>query len=574
MLKPKRAKIQMTDNITQRLTAPGAPFEFADANIRGMQCKLFKDTPSCLPRIFSAFKQHAERDFVVYQDRRLTYRQTAEQACLFVQYLKVHCAITANERIAIAMRNAPEWLVVFLAITSLGAVPVLVNGRGAPDEIAHCVTSAKCRLLLTDTNTEKGLDESEIGSLKRVTFDLTREFSLKGDTRMLTCPGAPGSLPQTESPPDSTAMILFTSGTTGRPKGVLLTHRGVLTALKTNQYSAAIIGAQMAEKYAVDLQSLRDNQPQPCTLLLLPLFHVSGCEAVFLTTLLQGGKIVMMPKWDAAKALRLIENEQISMIPGVPAMFWDMLSILERQTFDLRSLLALSVAGQSTPVALFAAIKEAFPRAIIGCGYGMTETNGAVSLIIGSDLLANPGTVGPALATTEIKLMQNEITPAAIGERGEIYLRGATVMRGYDDNPEANKKSFVDGWYRTGDIGVLDADGYLYIVDRATEMVISSGENIYCAEVERVLDQAESVLESVTFGLPDERLGERLVAVVRAREGSPRSAGMIAEFARTKLAAYKVPAEIYFTDAPLPRTETGKILKNTIRKLYENRSSG
>lgn len=560
----------MSSEAIRQLTAPGGPFEFTQVTINDMQCKVFKDTPLCITSIFSALEQYEERDLAVYAQRRLTYRQAIDQAALLAQHLNVAFGIGKGNRVAIAMRNAPEWLVAFLAVTSLGAIPALVNSRGTADEIAYCITSTQCGLVLTDMQTEEGLDETSAGQLPRMTFDLTQMLTLKGETRTLSHSGRPPALLQAESDPDETALILFTSGTTGRPKGALLTHRGVLTALRTNQYSSAIIGIRMAEKYGIDLQTLAANQPQPCTLLMFPLFHVSGCEAVFLTGILQGAKIVMMPKWNGSEALRLIESEKITMFPGVPTMYWDMLRTENRKDFNVQSLVSLSVAGQSTPLPLFAAIKEAFPNAIIGCGYGMTETNGAISLIIGEDLIENPTSVGHAVATAEIKLMKDETAEAAIGERGEICVRGATVMKGYDNRPDANEKSFADGWYRTGDIGVFDENNMLYIVDRSTEMVISGGENIYCAEVERVLNQATDVLEAVTFGMPDDRLGEKLIALIRTHEGSTQSVEGILDFVRQGLAVYKLPAEVYLIDEPLPRNATGKVLKNSARELYKN----
>lgn len=558
----------MTNETIKQLTAEGGPFEFTDVTINNMRCKVFKDTPQCLTSIFSTLTQYAEHDLVVYSGRRLTYQQVLDQAALLSQYLSLNFSIAKGSRVAIAMRNTPEWLVAFLAVTSLGAIPVLINSRGVADEMAYCITLTRCSLVLTDIRTEQGLDETSVSALPRMTFELTQSLTLKGETQMLSCSDAPVSLPQVKSEPDEIALILFTSGTTGHPKAALLTHRGVLTALKTNQYSSAIIGIQMAEKYGIDLQTLASGRPQTCTLLMFPLFHVSGCEAVFLTSLLQGGKIVMMPSWNSHEALRLIENETVTNFPGVPTMYWDLLHTPEREKFNLQSLTSLSVAGQSTPLSLFDAIKEAFPDAIIGCGYGMTETNGAISLIIGTDLIENPTSVGHAVASAEIKLMKDGMIKADIGERGEIYVRGATVMKGYDNQPEANEKCFANGWYRTGDIGMFDENNRLHIVDRSTEMVISGGENIYCAETERVLNQAPNVLESVTFGMPDDRLGEKMIALVRTHKKRAESIEVILEFARQKLAAYKLPAEIYLLDEPLPRTATGKVLKDAARALY------
>jgi len=559
----------MTNAAIEQLTGPGAPFEFTDAVINGMQCRVFKDTPKCLTSAYGVLQQFADADLAVYGDRRLSYQQAAEQAASLARILSQSHAIKNNDRVAIAMRNAPEWLVAFLAVTSLGAIPALVNSRGKPDEISYCVNTTKCKLLISDTTTEQGLDETECGSVPRITFDLDKEFTLLGTDAPIETTELNDGLPVVESEPEDVAMILFTSGTTGRPKGALLTHQGVMTALKTNQYSGAMIGIQMAERYGIDLQTLMANRPQSATLLMFPLFHVSGCQAVFLTGMLQGGKIVMMPRWNGEQALRLIEQERVTMFPGVPLMYWDMLKTPGVETYDLRSLSNVSIAGQSTPLSLFEAITKTFPGAVIGCGYGMTETNGAISIIIGDELVNNPTSVGHAVATTEIKLVNDGGNEVEKGGRGEICVRGATVMKGYDNHPEANAKSFSNGWYHTGDIGTYDEQGRLYIVDRSTEMIISGGENIYCAEVERILNQAKDVMETVTFGMPDDRLGEKLVALMRTHEGSQETAESILDFAKQKLAAYKVPAELYLISSPLPTNASGKVLKNEAREIYK-----
>lgn len=563
----------MTNPAIQQLTAPGGPFEFTDATINGMHCRVFKDTPTCLTSIYAQLPAFAELDLAVFNGRRLSYEDAIEQSAALASYLEDQYSISKGDRVAIAMRNAPEWVVAFIAITSLGAVPALVNSRGAAEEIAYCIDSTKCQLIVTDLRTEQGLDDTEVANIDRLTFDLDKSFELANSESIWDHVDGTPELKLVESEPEDVAQILFTSGTTGRPKAALLTHRGVMTALKTNAYSSALIGIQMAERFGISLEVLAANRPQTCTLLMFPLFHVSGCQAVFLTNLMQGGKIVMMPRWDGNQAIKLIEQERITSFPGVPTMYWDMLRSPELANTDVSSLSGLSVAGQSTPLSLFNAIKQAFPNAVIGCGYGMTETNGAISLIIGDELINNPTSVGHPVATTEVKLLKEDGEQADTNERGEICVRGATVMQGYDANPAANAKDFIDGWYRTGDIGMFDEQGRLYIVDRSTEMVISSGENIYCAEVERVLNQADEVLETVTFGMPDDRLGEKLIAFIRVQPGSDQTLESIIEFTKSKLASYKVPVESYLVDQPLPRNSTGKVLKNEVREIYSNMAS-
>jgi len=353
-----------------------------------------------------------------------------------------------------------------------------------------------------------------------------------------------------------------------------LSHRGVLNALKANDFSGAIIGAVIAEKMGIDLQTLAANQPQAATLLMFPLFHVSGCYSVFLANLIKGGKLVMLSRWSADGALSFIANEKVTSFPGVPTMYWDLINADNLQDYDLSSLVSLSVAGQSSPVSLLEKINATFPRSMPGSGYGMTETNGVICMTHGEEFINNPTSVGRALSIAEIKIANEDGSAATTGEAGEICVRGATVMMGYDNQPEANDKCFVDGWFHTGDVGYLDDQGKLYIVDRITDMIITGGENVYCAEVERVLNSAPGVIELTTFGVPDERLGERLIALVGLAPDSDQSSESLLQHCVQGLASYKVPAEIIIIDQPLERNATGKVLKAKARELYLSMNEG
>jgi acyl-CoA synthetase (AMP-forming)/AMP-acid ligase II len=560
----------MTDPITASLTAEGAPFEFVSIEVSGVPCRVFRDTPAYLSALYENLDAFADKTFAVYEGRRLTYAEVSAQAATLAAHLRDNYDIGRGSRVAIVMRNAPEWLVSFIAITSLGGVAVLVNSRGTAEDTAYCLKSTECALALADRRCSTGLDQTEAADIPCLVTDVP----IGGETgsgsldEILAAASNDAKLETTECDPEDPALILFTSGTTGRPKGALLTHRGVMTALKTNQFSTALIGAQMAEKFGVDLATLAANRPQPCTLLMFPLFHVSGCHSVLLPSLTQGGKIVFMKRWNAEAALKLVESEKITTFPGVPTMHWDLLQVSDRKKYDVSSMSSMSIGGQATPLPLLEALREAFPSAVLGVGYGMTETNGAITLTIGDDFLAAPTSAGRAVATTEIRLLRDDGEWAGDGEDGEICVRGATVMSGYDNRPDANAEAFLDGWFRTGDVGYLDEDDRLYIVDRKTDMVISGGENIYCAEVERVLQQHPAVLEGSTFGVPDDRLGEKLVAVVRLRDDRPTDVDNIVAFLREHLAAYKVPKDIVITDEPLPLNAAGKILKGQLRETY------
>jgi acyl-CoA synthetase (AMP-forming)/AMP-acid ligase II len=559
----------MTDPIVEKLTGPGAPFEFEDVEIDGVPCRMFRSTPTHLSTLYENLDAFSDRTFVVYEGRRLTYAEITAQAATLAAHLRDDYDIGRGSRVAIAMRNAPEWISSFIAVTSLGGIAVLVNSRGTADETAYCLTSTKCELVLADQRCASGLGGTDASDIPCLVSDVPIGGETGGGSldEILATAGD-GKLGTTECDPSDPALILFTSGTTGRPKGALLTHRGVMTALRTNEFSSALIGAQMAAKYGIDLETLAANRPQPCTLLMFPLFHVSGCHNVLLPSLVQGGKIVFMKRWNAEAALKLVESEKITMFPGVPTMHWDLLQVENRDGYDLSSMSSMSIAGQATPMQLLEEVRAAFPTAIVGTGYGLTESNGAVALTVGEDFLAAPTSAGRAVATTEIRLLGDNGEWVDGDEAGEICVRGATVMAGYDNKPEANAEVFKDGWLRTGDVGLLDEDNRLYIVDRQTDMVISGGENIYCAEIERVLSEHPAILEAVTFGIPDHRLGEKMIALLRLRDGQSADVESIQAFLGEKLAAYKVPKTILIVDDPLPRNPSGKIPKPKVRDWF------
>lgn len=561
----------MTESIVDRLTAKGAPFEFETVSVRGTRCRVFKNTPPYLSTLYANLDVFSDRIFAVYEGRRLSYADVIAQAATLAAHLREHHDIGRGSRVAIVMRNAPEWVVAFLAITSLGGVAVLVNSRGTADDIAYCLTSTKCDLAIADRRCAGGLGNTEAAELPCLVTDVPVAGETgSGSLDEILATASAGQLEHTECAPEDPALILFTSGTTGHPKGALLTHRGVMTALRTNEFSNALIGAQMAARYGIDLETLAANRPQPSTLLMFPLFHVSGCHSVLLPALVQGGKIVFMRRWNAEDALRLVETEKITTFPGVPTMHWDLLQVADRDKYDLTSMSALSIGGQATPVPLLEALQQAFPSAVIGTGYGMTETNGAITMTIGDEFIADPKSCGKAVATTDIRMLGDDGEWADDGEPGEICVRGATVMAGYDNRPEANAEAFRDGWFRTGDVGYFDSAQRLYIVDRQTDMVISGGENIYCAEVERVCSEHPAVLEVATFGVPDDRLGEKLIGMLRLRDGHATQAADIRSYLEANLAAYKVPKDILIVDEPLPRNPAGKVLKPVLREQYRS----
>jgi long-chain acyl-CoA synthetase len=547
-------------------TAAGRPFELIDAVVRGGRCRVFRNAPRCLAQLYPPARAHAGEVFTVMDGTALTYAEVFSAAATLAAEL-ASGGVGKGTHVAIAMRNRPEWLVSFIAITALGAVPVLVNSRGAAAELAYSLKYTRCQHVLADERCARllaGAIDPAVGGI--VVGEVPGALAHWRHYTQVIAASAARELPVTPCDPEDPALIMFTSGTTGEPKGAVLNHVGVLTALMANQLSGALLGARIAAQLGVDLETLTRQAPRPCTLLVFPLFHTSGCLSVFLTTLARGGKIVFLPRWNVTQALQLVAAERVTALPAVPTMLWDILQAAEPEGFDTSSLMSLGTGGQALPTNLLHAIRRRFPRAVLGTGYGMTETNGMVSLAVGEEFLMHPDSGGRPLATAAIRIVDEEDHELPSGELGEVCVRSAQNMIGYFERPEANAAIFRGGWLHTGDVGRLDRDGYLHIVSRKTDMIISGGENIYCAEVERVLTQHPQVLEAATFGMPDARLGEKLVAVIVARADAGLDGTQLQDFCSARLAKYKVPLEWRFEVSPLERTATGKVMKTQVRE--------
>jgi long-chain acyl-CoA synthetase len=465
------------------------------------------------------------------------------------------------------MRNSPEWIVAFFAICLTGATAVLINSRGAPDEIGHALRDTDCVLLLADP---KRADAAAAGFPGKIVIaDDAGNFhdgSRALDIQAVSAPRV------SNSHPDDPAIILFTSGTTGRPKGAVLSHRSIYHSLFAVQHAGTANLIRTAKKLGQDPQVLAASASQRAGLAIMPFFHVSGAQFTILSALTHGGKIVLMNRWDTSAALELIARERINQLTGPPAIFWDILSHPARGSADLSSLTNLGTGGQATPPQLLEALVRAFPHAAPGSGWGMTETNGSIVTASGEEWLAKPQSAGRLLAIAQVRIVDEHGGELSLGGIGEIWVKSVLVMTEYCNQPEATRAVLSDGWLRTGDVGLLDAEGYLTIVDRKKDMIICRGENIYCAELERVFNEYPGVFEAAAFGVPDERLGERAVVAVVPQSGSVLTADDLSTFARKRLADYKVPAEILVTPTPLVRNALGKIDRVVLRKSYGARA--
>jgi acyl-CoA synthetase (AMP-forming)/AMP-acid ligase II len=467
------------------------------------------------------------------------------------------------------MRNYPEWMSAFIGITAAGGVAVPVNSWGQARELAYVLADAGARLVFCDQQR----------------LDLLTEWLAEADCHAVVArpqreQQAPGvqtldqfvagqeqaDMPVVELAGDDHAMMMYTSGTTGKPKGAISTHRAMGQALAN--FECAAMASAMINPEAIG--AMLNKGFEPCQMLAVPLFHVSGCHAVFLTALKGGRKIVMMYKWDAEQALRLVEAERITILSAAPSM---LLQLLECPTFDQADTSSLSMlggGGAATPPRAARLMDEKVPDNYPGTGWGLTETNAIGTAFTGAPFKNKPGSAGFPHPTVEIQVRDEAGHQLAADEAGELWIKSPTLVKEYWNRPDANAKDFRDGWFNSGDIGYFDADGYLFLSDRAKDMVIRGGENIYPAEIEGVIFDHPEVEEVAAFGIPDEKLGEQLAVAVVPRAGSSLDADAIRSFAAEHLARFKVPHYVWLQAEPLPRNAAGKVLKKDLKQTYIN----
>jgi acyl-CoA synthetase (AMP-forming)/AMP-acid ligase II len=542
------------------LTGPGGPFALQDVTVRGRVLKAYVGTPVNLSDLYDdAVARHGDADIIEYLGERRTCAAVYDEAASFGAALRARYGIAPGDRIGIVMRNLPQWLTAFMAITRIGAIATLLNSRGVAEEIAGAADKVGCRLVIADAASCERLAQSGIAAEVIGLEEMARLCAEGGPDRQAV-----------RVDPDAPAAILFTSGTTGRPKGATLTHRNLGSMAANLRYIQQLGLVLASRRTGVPIDTLAKAMPRPSALLVMPLFHVSGLVNVFLA-LLTGGLLTLLRRWDPAEAVRLIEKNRVTSLSGPSMVVADLLDHpggIER----MQSLSGVVVGGQATPVALAERISKAFPRAAQAAGWGMTELSGQASSASGAVFAAFPGTCGVFNPLFEGRIVDADDRPLPPGEPGELQVRGVLVMAGYFDEPDATARSFVDGWFKSGDVAIIDSRGILSIVDRQKDMVISAGENIYCAEVERVLGAHGDVADVVMFGVPDDRLGERAIAAVVLRKDAAMDAQAVQAVAAAGLADYKVPKEVIFDLGPFPRNAVGKVDKPALRARYFERA--
>lgn len=557
--------------VHEMLCAPGAPFEMEELEIRGTPTRVWKNAPPSLGAILESSRAHGDRTFLLYEDDRWSFARHHRTAAQLAHRLIDRFGVTPGDRVAIAMRNFPEWSVAFWAAAAAGAVVVPLNSWWNGNELSYGLDDSGSKVLFADA---ERFDEvlphfGELDALE--TMVVARDARAAGGSG-LPEPGidfaeavgdvdAKAELPEVGVQPEDDATIFYTSGTTGFPKGVLGTHRNICT----NLVSLGFATVRGALRSGAEAQA-PDGQPN-VYLLSVPFFHATGCHSVLVANLAGGNEIVLMHRWDPGRALELIEREKVTTFGGVPAMVWQAIEHPDFATRDLSSLKSVAYGGAPAAPELVRRIEELFPGRVPSNGWGLTETSSVTTFNSGADYIAHPDSVGVPVAVCDVKAVDTGDKPVPLGEAGELWVRGPNVVKGYYHKPDETAATFTpDGWLRTGDVGKLDDEGFVYLVDRAKDLVIRGGENISSVEVEATLFEHPAVTDAAVIGLPHHSLGEEVGAVVHLEAGATVTEDELRAFVAQRLAGFKVPVRIWFRDEPLPRNPAGKILKRALKE--------
>jgi long-chain acyl-CoA synthetase len=559
-----------------QLSQPGSPFETAEADINGVRTKIWAAAPPSLCEIFNAAAAFGPRDHLVFEGERATVAAFRAAAARFAARLAAD-GVQKGDRVALAMRNLPEWPAAFWGAVLAGAIVTPLNAWWTGLELEYGLEDSGATILVADAERYQRLrghlpncaalrriyvsrDHSDIPGADIAEPLVVRVESVIGATNdWANLP--PPALPDVPFTPDDDAAIFYTSGTTGKPKGALISHRNIIS--NTFNATSALARAFLRRGEAPPPP---DPAVQKAFLISVPFFHVTGCFATMIPALMGGHKLVMQRRWNADEALTLIENERITNFGGVPTIPWQVIEHPKADQYDLSSIQNIAYGGAPSAPELVSRVRQRFPRAQQRQGWGMTETSATATSNTDEDYERKPASCGVPPATGEAKIMSGDGRELAHGEVGELWYKGPVVVRGYWNNPQATAETFVDGWVKTGDLARMDEEGFIYIVDRARDMLIRGGENIYCIEVENVLTAHPAVMDAALIGRPHRTLGEEPVAIVCLKPGISASADDLRRWTASRLAAFKVPVDIMFWPEALPRNVNGKIVKHELKK--------
>jgi long-chain acyl-CoA synthetase len=573
------------EEATATLTAPGQMFEMEEVEIRGVVTRVWKNAPSGLRSILELSRGHGEKDYLVYEDERTTFEENFAMAATLARSLFDRFGVETGDRAAIVMRNLPEWVIAFWATAAAGGVVVPLNAWWTGPELQYGLHDSGTAVVFVDherlvrlrphLDELPGLRAVVVTSENRTALDdlptskvpVIPFAELVGEAGSGT-PGNDVSLPHVAIAPEDDATIFYTSGTTGKPKGAVGTHRN----MATNLMSLFFLNARATLRGANGPGDAA-NVDRNAYLLSVPLFHATGCHSILVANTAAGNKLVMMHHWNPERALELIERERITTFGGVPAMAMQVIDSPDFARRDTSSVRSVAYGGAPAPPDLVRRIKEHFPVGAPSNGYGLTETSSVTTMNVGDDYVRKPDSVGPAVPVCDVAVVPDGYEGSAPGPElprgadavGELWIKGPNVVRGYWNNPDATASSFTEGWLHSGDIARIDEEGFIHIVDRAKDMVIRGGENVYSVEVEAALFEHPSVADCAVIGVPHPVLGEEVGAAVVLRPGTTVTAEELTRFARERLASFMVPNHVWFLSQPLPRNPQGKVLKRELR---------
>ena len=543
------------------VTAPGQIFEFIDAEIRGVKMQVFKNAPAHLGQIFAGARGHGDKTFLVYEGETWSFSKTMDQVDGLANLLVNTYGVKKGDRVAVAMRNYPEWVMSFAAIISVGAVNVSMNSWWTEDEMDFALVDSGATVLICDQQRyDIGAESCVKHGVKVLVVRPEKPLPANVDKwEVMVKPGAPH--PGADIQPDDDATILYTSGTTGRPKGAVSTHRAIISALMAFSARNGVLTMS-----GTKLKEIQGPEVPTSFILIVPLFHVTGCVPVMMSCFIAGLKLAIMYKWDAEKALEMIEREQITNFVGVPTQSWDLVNSPAFDKHDTTSLRAVGGGGAPSPTSLVGKVNDKVKNGSPQLGYGMTETNAFGPGITGSDYLSHPTSTGRAVLPMRVEVRDENLKPVPTGQSGEIWFFGPMLIRGYWNRPEATAETIVDGWLRSGDLGRLDADGFVYVEDRVKDMILRAGENVYGAEVESAIYEHPAVHEAAVFGVPHERLGEEVAVAIYPNDHTTLTAEELWEFLEGKISKHKIPTHVVIINEPLPRNAAGKFLKRDLQQ--------
>lgn len=544
------------DAITH-LTSAAELYELHEVELYGETCSAFKNAPLTLGDLFR--DNRSDETFIVYEDERYTFNETYQKSARMGQLLVDQYKIQSGDRVAISMRNYPEWIMAFTAVTSIGAIAVTLNALWLTEEIEYGLNHSGAKLLIADQERiDRVLPFYQRDGINIIAVrpgdNLPKDIPALEDllSKIPNC-----DMPEVSIDPNDDATILFTSGSTGHPKGAVSCHRNIITALlswELDQHAAMLVAGIEPPQ----------NDYQVATLLAVPLFHATGSHAVYLSCYRSQRKLVSMYRWSAVAAAELIEQEQISSFVAPAAMTGDLVEVAKQTNRDLSTLASVGGGGAPRAPEQVKGIAATFKKAMPNTGWGMTETNAIGAGIGGEDYLAHPGSSGRCSAVLNLKIIDESGNELPANSRGELLVRGTSVIKEYWDRPDANAEAFSGRWLHTGDVAYLDDEGYLYIVDRIKDLVIRGGENIGCAEVEAALLSHPDILEASAYAVPDERLGEEIGATVYVE--TTIDLDELKVFLSEHIAKFKIPRYVEVVTEPLLRIASGKIDKRRIRE--------